>query len=78
MNLTPIDFIAQNLSDQQSKQEGYVAAPRWMALREDLKIKYRKLAEDMFEDWKKEEISSKQAREEMLSNIKITYLDETT
>lgn len=61
--LTPMHFIAQLLHNDEAKKEGYIAAPRWLVTRDDLKEKFLNKATKIFEDWKEDELQAKRNRD---------------
>lgn len=76
MELTPIDFIAQMINSQKSREEGYSMPTIWGTLREDLKIEYRAEAERMFEEWKSEEEKTQKSRDNFMKDVKIRHVGE--
>lgn len=76
MELTPIEFIAQMINSQKAREEGYEAPTRWGTLREDLKAEYKAEAEQLFQEWKTDEIEAKNSRNKMMEGIEIKSYDE--
>jgi len=68
MELTPIDFIAQLINAQTTREEGYSTPVRWGSLRDDLKSKYKAEAEQIFQKWKNEEIIAELCRKKLMSS----------
>lgn len=64
MDLTAIEFIAQLLNQQKSKEDGYGCPVRWGCLREDLREKYLAQAKTLVENWAKEELEAEKSRRE--------------
>lgn len=60
----PMEFIAQLINNQESAKEGYSCATRWLCLREDLKAKYLKMAEDGVNQFISDEKQAEKRREE--------------
>jgi hypothetical protein len=50
-----IEFIANNLSNKAAQDEGYVGAPRWGCLRDDLKNKFLGEAKLLVAEWHNDE-----------------------
>lgn len=71
MKLTLIDFIAQMINDQKARQQGYTASPRWLCTRQDIKDECIAEAERLFEEWKADELTAKENRENLIKNIPI-------
>lgn len=68
--LTILDFLAQLINDQKSRQQGYAAAPRWLCTNQKSKDECLKEANQMFEDWKNNELEAYNNRQNLLKDIK--------
>ena len=51
MKYTRIDFIGQIINEKEAREAGYTMGLRWSSLSKKEKEKYRKKAEQMFEEW---------------------------
>jgi hypothetical protein len=71
MELTMIDFLAQMINDQKAREKGYVASTRWLCTRQDIKDECLKEANQLFEDWKNDELKAKESRDNIMKDIKI-------
>ena len=63
VNLKIIDFIADMINQNRAREKGYICGTRWLTLHKDLKMEYRKEAEELYENWKVQELEAKQSRE---------------
>jgi hypothetical protein len=63
-NLTEINFIAQQISDKEAKEAGYMCAPRWLVTNEEHQAKMLEKGMKAFEEWKKDELATQKIRDE--------------
>jgi hypothetical protein len=75
INDKAIEFIANNLSNKAAQDEGYVGAPRWGCLRDDLKDKFLGEAKLLVAEWHNDEMKALLARKpisDLLKNATIS------
>jgi hypothetical protein len=66
--LTPFDYLAQLINEQESIKNGYSYPVKWLALKSELKEKYLKIAEELYNNWVKDELFEQNKREQFEKN----------
>lgn len=76
MELTMLDYLAQQINNAKAHKNGYAASVRWSCLNQEIKNECLKEAEQMFEDWKADELQSIENRERMLKGVVIKHYED--
>lgn len=63
IELAPIDYLAQMINASESRAKGYDVSTLWLTLRQDLKNRYKKEANEEFNRWKQSELDAKKRRD---------------